>query len=145
MQIVNNYLSAWKNAFVYTGRARRSEYWYFVLANVIVGFVLGSVSAFVDILTILTSLYSLAVIFPAVSLGIRRLHDVGKSGWFYLFVLIPVVGGILLLVWFCTDSTPGPNQYGPNPKGYDPAYQQGYQPGYQPPAQDNNAGQGPEL
>lgn len=61
-------------------------------------------------------LYSLAVLLPGLAVAVRRLHDIGKSGLFYLFVFIPLVGAIILLVWFCKDSEPGANAYGPNPK-----------------------------
>ena len=62
-------------------------------------------------------LYSLVVFIPGLAVAVRRLHDVGKSGWFFLIVLIPLVGAIWLLVLFFTDSQPGMNKYGPNPKG----------------------------
>ena len=140
MQIVDYYLSAWKNAFVYSGRARRSEYWYFVLGNFIVALILSILAGVLYVLSFLSGLYSFAVIFPTIALSVRRLHDISKSGWFYLFILIPLVGWIFILVWACTDSTPGPNQYGPNPKGYDPAYGQGYQ---QPPYQGQGYQQPP--
>ena len=98
------------------GRARRSEYWYFVLFNFIVSFVLGIIVYITD-LSIISSIYSLAVLLPGICVAIRRLHDIGKSGWWYLLILIPIVGSIILIVWECKDSEPGENQYGPNPKG----------------------------
>lgn len=61
-------------------------------------------------------LYLLAILIPSIAVGVRRLHDIGKSGWFMFIVLIPIVGGIWLLVLYCTDSEPGENEYGPNPK-----------------------------
>lgn len=62
-------------------------------------------------------LYGLAVLIPGLAVTVRRLHDVGKSGWFFFIILIPLVGVIWLLVLFFTDSQYGPNKYGPNPKG----------------------------
>ena len=101
----------------FSGRARRAEYWWFVLVNfgVYVGLgiltrVLGSVGFAIYLL------YALAVIIPSLAVAVRRLHDTSKSGWLFLIVLIPLIGPIILLVFFFTDSYPGPNQYGPSPK-----------------------------
>ncbi|MCR5843304.1 MAG: DUF805 domain-containing protein, partial [Oscillospiraceae bacterium] len=69
------------------------------------------------IFTVIQSLFSLATLIPSIAVTVRRLHDIGKSGWFYFLILIPVVGSIILLVWECKDSEPGTNVYGPNPKG----------------------------
>ena len=103
----------------FSGRARRSEYWYFCLFDwLITGILTGMGYALNSkVLLGVSSIASLALIIPMLAVAVRRLHDIGKSGWFYLFFLIPLVGGIILLVWFCTDSAPGPNMYGPNPKG----------------------------
>lgn len=114
--LIQYFLAGWKNAFIYSGRCRRSEFWWFYLGNVIIGILLGILTSIVGPFAIVSAIYSIAVIFPTISLGIRRLHDIGKSGWFYLFGFIPLVGGILLLIWFVTGSAPGENQYGPNPK-----------------------------
>lgn len=103
----------------FSGRARRSEYWYFVLLQVIVTAVLNglySATESVAFSTILV-LFDLALLVPSLAVCWRRLHDIGRSGAYYFFVLIPLVGWILLLVWMCQDSQPGANQYGPNPKG----------------------------
>lgn len=93
----------------FTGRARRSEYWWFYLLTVIVGCV-------VVWLPVVPILWSLAIFIPSLAVGVRRLHDIGKSGWNMLFLLIPLVGVILLIIWFCKDSDPGTNEYGPDPK-----------------------------
>ncbi|MBP1225833.1 DUF805 domain-containing protein [Flavobacterium sp. 1355] len=111
----------------FKGRARRSEYWYFALANglisillVVIGVIIGSV--FGDALTggiigyVLFGLYALATLLPGLGVVVRRLHDVGKSGWFYLVAFIPFIGGIWILILFCTEGNRGPNQYGPDPK-----------------------------
>ena len=111
----------------FKGRARRSEYWYFALANglisillIMIGAILGGI--FGDAITggiigyILFALYSFATLLPGLGVVVRRLHDVGKSGWFYFIALIPFVGGIWLLVLFCTEGDQGPNQYGSDPK-----------------------------
>lgn len=101
----------------FNGRARRSEFWYFYLFNIIVAAVLGILSSFLGFFSIISGLYSLAILVPSIAVGIRRLHDIGKSGWFYLICFIPLVGSIILLIFFAKDSEPGENQYGPNPKG----------------------------
>jgi len=108
----------------FTGRARRAEYWWFVLMNfivitaiAIVSLILYSVSDTLGVLGIVIyAVYALAVIVPGVAVAVRRLHDTNKSGWMILVGLIPLVGGILILVFYFTDGDPGPNQYGPSPK-----------------------------
>lgn len=115
----------------FSGRARRSEYWYFVLAYFvaivaleILGVILGAIAKPLGVLVLIVLFVAiLGIIVPSLAVGVRRLHDTGKSGWFLLFGLIPFVGGLILLVFMVMDSTPGPNQYGPNPKeagGYGP-------------------------
>lgn len=100
----------------FNGRARRSEYWWWVLAVVLVSLVLNILEAALGTGSILSTLFSLAILVPGLAVGARRLHDTGKSGWLLLIGLIPLVGFILLIVWFATDSQ-GDNQYGPSPKG----------------------------
>lgn len=119
---MNYYKKVLQNYANFTGRARRSEYWYFALFN----FLFTIAASIVDSLLGLNfedtmygpsyCLYSLAMFIPGLAVGVRRLHDVGKSGWFFFIVLIPIVGAIWLLVLFLTDSHAGENQYGPNPK-----------------------------
>ena len=110
------YLNVLKNKYaLFTGRARRSEYWYFTLFNIIVSLGLGMIDAFTGI-GFLSALYSLAVIIPSIAVGIRRLHDTGRSGWWLLIILIPVVGAIILIYFFILDSEPHDNEYGPSPK-----------------------------
>ena len=108
------FLDAVKSVFsqyaTFTGRARRSEYWYFVLFNYIVS--LGLVLTGVQMLSYI---WSLATFIPGLAVAVRRMHDIGKSGWFLLIAFIPIVGAIWLIVLCCKDSQPD-NQYGPNPK-----------------------------
>lgn len=103
----------------FSGRARRSEYWYFVLLQVIVTAVLNGLYSATESVAfpVILVLFDLALLVPSLAVCWRRLHDIGRSGAYYFFVLIPLVGWILLLVWMCQDSQPGANQYGPNPKG----------------------------
>jgi uncharacterized membrane protein YhaH (DUF805 family) len=116
------YLKVLKNYAGFTGRARRKEFWMFVLFNMIfaiVAVILDNIlgTAIKDIgYGLIYILYVLAVLIPGLAVVVRRLHDVGKSGWFILIALIPIVGGIWLIVLYCTDSDPGVNKYGPNPK-----------------------------
>ncbi|MFB9109555.1 DUF805 domain-containing protein [Flavobacterium gyeonganense] len=94
----------------FNGRARRSEYWYFALLNVIISIVLGFVLGFISpTLGLAANLYSLAVLIPSIAVAIRRMHDVGKSGW---YILIPIYNLILA----CTEGEKGSNEYGPDPK-----------------------------
>jgi len=107
----------------FSGRARRQEYWMFVLFNIIAStilkFIAGALISMTGlaVLAIIPLLYSLAVLIPGFAVLIRRLHDIGKSGWWWLIAFIPLFGWIVLLVFLCLDSQPGDNQYGPNPKG----------------------------
>lgn len=105
----------------FNGRSRRKEYWSYVLVLGVVSMVLdligrlsGSLSVMSTISTII-GIIGLATLVPSIAVTIRRLHDTGRSGWFILISLIPLVGGIILLIFLCTDSKPD-NQYGPNPK-----------------------------
>jgi len=99
----------------FTGRARRSEYWFWYLATFlayVVALILDSIIG----VPLFVVVVALGVIVPTIAVGIRRLHDTDKSGWFLLIGLIPLIGAIVLIVFFVTDSGPD-NQYGPNPKG----------------------------
>ena len=93
----------------FKGRSRRSEYWWFTLFNMIVSAIIGA------ILPDFAWIWSLVVLVPGLAICVRRLHDVGKSGWFYLWMLLPLAGWIIVLIQFCKDSTED-NQWGPNPK-----------------------------
>jgi uncharacterized membrane protein YhaH (DUF805 family) len=100
----------------FSGRARRSEYWYFTLFNVIVAIALFVLTFLVPALIFVYYIYALAVFIPGIAAAVRRLHDIGKSGWFYLVILIPIIGGIWLIVLLATEGTTGPNEYGEDPK-----------------------------
>jgi uncharacterized membrane protein YhaH (DUF805 family) len=114
---MNWYLEVLKKYAVFDGRARRTEYWMFVLFSVIIAIVLGVVEGIVGGPGVLGALYGLAVLVPSLAVGARRLHDTNRSGWWLLIGLVPVIGVIVLLVFMVADSQPGSNQYGPNPKG----------------------------
>ena len=119
---MNWYLKCLKQYADFSGRARRKEYWYFYLFNAIFAFVIGLIDRVIGHqieglgLGLLGCIYSLAVFVPTLAVSVRRLHDIGKSGWNYLFILIPLVGAILLLVWFFTEGKHESNQWGEDPK-----------------------------
>ena len=118
---MNWYLDAWKNYVNFQGRARRKAYWMFVLFNLIALVVLSFIESAIGLsgqngYGILTGLYTLAIILPLIALAVRRLHDTGRSGWWILIGLVPLIGPIVLIVFYVTDSQPGTNEYGPNPK-----------------------------
>ena len=98
----------------FSGRAPRSEYWWFVLFGIIVDIVAGLLD-FVLNISVLYPICALALLLPSLAVAIRRLHDIGRSGWWWLIIFVPLVGAILLLVWACTAGTRGQNQYGPDP------------------------------
>ncbi|RZT85848.1 uncharacterized membrane protein YhaH (DUF805 family) [Pseudonocardia sediminis] len=116
----------------FTGRARRTDYWMFVLfvglGAVLLRFVDESLGAtyadagveggipFVAGSGVLGSIYSLFLLVPTFAIGARRLHDIGVSGWLQLIAIIPVLGIIALLVLWVVNGTPGPNRHGPDPK-----------------------------
>jgi uncharacterized membrane protein YhaH (DUF805 family) len=119
---MNCYLEVLKKYAVFSGRARRKEYWMFFLFNLIIYVVLALIDGLMGTfspqagLGVLSGLYSLAVLIPSIAVTVRRLHDTGRSGWWILIALVPFIGGIVLLVFMVLDSQPGENQYGPNPK-----------------------------
>ena len=106
-----------KKYAVFDGRARRKEYWMFLLFNIIIAVGLNVVEQVVGGPGILGMLYGLAVLLPGVGVTIRRMHDTGRSGWWCLIGLVPLVGAIVLLVFMAQEGNAGPNMYGPNPKG----------------------------
>lgn len=101
----NNYLE-------FNGRISRRQYWMFALFSCLVSFVIGIIGGIIPILSIISLLYALALIVPSVGLGIRRLHDLGLSGWFFLIALIPYIGGVLLVILFCIPGENKANEYG---------------------------------
>lgn len=102
----------------FNGRARRSEYWWFCLCNFVLSYVVNLIGGLFSptVGLVLTGIVALGLLLPGLGVCVRRLHDIGKSGWLVLLALIPLVGAIILIVWFCKDSDRGPNAYGPSPK-----------------------------
>ena len=119
---MNWYVDVLRKYAVFSGRARRKEYWFFVLFNLLIVAGLTLVDTFVGTydpireIGLLSGLYGIGVILPSVAVGARRLHDSGRTAWWLLIGLVPVIGAIVLLIFFVLDSQMGDNEYGPNPK-----------------------------
>ena len=119
---MNWYLKVLKQYADFTGRARRKEYWMFALFNLIFAFIAMAIdnvlgSTFEGIpYGYVYMLYGLALFLPSLGVAVRRLHDIGKSGWWLLISIVPIIGGIWLLVLLVTDSKDGSNKWGANPK-----------------------------
>lgn len=115
------YLKVLMNYVGFSGRARRREFWGFALIHAVIVVLLAMVDSFLsgganDGYGVLSGLYGLVTLLPALAVSVRRLHDSGRSGLWILIGLVPVVGWIVLLFFYLMDSEPGTNQYGPNPK-----------------------------
>lgn len=110
------YLKVLKNYVGFQGRASRKEYWMFILITSIITIVLSIVETMVGLDSVLSGIYSLATLLPSLAVGARRLHDTGRSGWWQLISLIPLIGAIILLIFLCKDSDENENKYGQNPK-----------------------------
>ncbi|MGO9512368.1 MAG: DUF805 domain-containing protein [Steroidobacteraceae bacterium] len=118
---MNWYLDVLKKYAQFSGRARRKEYWFFVLFSAIISLVLMMIDSATGMKVaagygLLSSLYSLAVLIPSLAVAVRRLHDTTRSGWWLLIGFIPLIGAIILIIFFVSDSSPETNEYGPNPK-----------------------------
>ncbi len=117
MKSFDYYTEALKNYVKFEGRASRKQYWYFTLWNIIISIVVSIVLGIIlqGNGVYVSWIYSLAVLLPSLALLIRRTHDIGKSGWWVLLLLVPIVGAIVILVFLCTPGEPGTNKYGTNP------------------------------
>lgn len=116
------YLKCLKQYADFSGRARRKEYWMFVVFNMCIAFAMGLIDGLCGWVSpeiglgVLGGIYSLCVFIPGLAVCVRRFHDIGKSGWNFLFGLIPLIGAIMILIWFCTEGERGVNAWGPDPK-----------------------------
>ena len=118
---MNQFLDVFKKTFVFSGRSRRKEYWLFALDVFIISVVLTIIEMMAGLeiapdVGLLSTIFSLIIFIPSLSVAVRRFHDIGRSGWWLLLVLIPVLGWIALFVFTLLDSQSGSNEYGPNPK-----------------------------
>ena len=116
------FIAALKKYAVFGGRSRRREYWYFVLFSSIITVVLSIIDGVIGTLDsttglgLLSGIFTLAILIPTIAVSVRRLHDIDRTGWWFLISFIPLIGTIVLLVFAVQDSTPGGNRFGPNPK-----------------------------
>ena len=119
---MNWYIEVLKKYTVFNGRSQRKEYWYFFLFNIIAFILFTFIDAAIGTFNtetgtgIISTIYMLAVILPYFGVGIRRLHDTNRTGWWLLLGIIPIIGPIVLIVFFCLDSDSDKNKYGENPK-----------------------------
>ena len=105
-----------KNYCNFSGRASRSEFWWFCLFNFIIGIVTTVLFFWnTDIMNVVQTIVSLALLLPGLGLCVRRLHDIGKSGWWILLAFIPIIGAIILIIFYCQNSQMQTNEYGPVP------------------------------
>lgn len=116
----------------FAGRAPRAEFWWFMLflflgnlAFAIIDGILFGTAADGEPISVLGGLFSLAVLLPSIAVGVRRLHDLGRSGWWYLLILVPVIGVLVLIFFFVQTGTEGDNRFGPDPLAGDPGAHQG--------------------
>lgn len=119
---MNWYLEVFRKYAVFSGRARRKEYWYFLLINIVISLILSFIDGLTGIYSadmgmgLFGGIYALAVLIPGAAVSVRRLHDTGRSGWWLLIVFVPLIGAIALLLLMLIKGKPGANQYGVNPK-----------------------------
>ena len=114
---MNWYISVLKQYAVFSGRARRTEYWMFVLCNAIVMLLLGMVDKLIGgDNELISSIYSLAVLLPSLAVAARRLHDTDRSAWWLLLGLIPIIGTLVLIYFMVCNGQQGPNRFGDDPK-----------------------------
>lgn len=123
---MSDYINVLKKFNVFSGRSARKEFWWFMIVNLVIMLCIMAIiftlsfgkpgGGNAGIFGALPFLYSLIILIPAIAVGIRRMHDIGKSGWWILISFIPYVGGVIFLILAAIDSQPGSNQYGQNPK-----------------------------
>jgi uncharacterized membrane protein YhaH (DUF805 family) len=114
------YTEVLKKYVVFSGRARRKEFWMFYLFSIIISVILNIIDSLIGTTSsgagILTSIYGLLVLLPTLAVIVRRLHDTNRSGWWILIGIIPIIGTIVLIVFLATEGNAGDNQHGPDPK-----------------------------
>ena len=115
MDFVPAVTKALQDYVIFTGRSARSEYWWFALFNVLSLTVVSVLGALLHDHGVLYTLGSLALLVPSLAVAVRRMHDLDRSGWWLLVGFVPLIGTILLLVWFVTRGTLGPNRFGADP------------------------------
>lgn len=112
---MNWYLAVLKNYAGFSGRARRKEYWMFTLISFVISLVLTIIGSAIGV-EFISYIYSIGVLIPTLAVAVRRLHDTGRSGWWLLIALVPLVGAIVLIVFLASEGKPETNEHGANPK-----------------------------
>ena len=117
MDFLNFYVDAWKKFADFNGRSRRKEFWIFWLVNVVISWILSLITGSLGLIgAIIPLIFALAILIPSLAVAIRRMHDIGKSGWWICINFVPVIGTIWYIVLAAKDSEAGSNQYGACPK-----------------------------
>jgi uncharacterized membrane protein YhaH (DUF805 family) len=111
--------AGFSNYVNFRDRASRSEYWFWILFIIIADVVAGIIDAVLGI-QLVTGIFGLVTLLPNIAIAIRRLHDLDRTGWWILLGFIPIIGWIILLIWYVTKGTDGPNRFGPDPLGLIP-------------------------
>ncbi|MGR5132452.1 DUF805 domain-containing protein [Vibrio alfacsensis] len=118
----DRYLGVIRNYTGFSGRARRQEYWYFTLVNILVNLVMSIIDRIlegalqIENFGLFGVIYALFILIPSIAVTVRRLHDTGRTGWWVLIAIIPIIGFLVMLYFLVQDSEEGTNQYGDNPK-----------------------------
>lgn len=118
---MNWYLTVLKKYVDFSGRARRKEYWFFILFHFLIIIALSIIENILGLAAegagygIITGLYMLAVLLPSIAVVVRRLHDTDRSGFWFFIVFIPLIGGLILLIFMILPGTSGDNRFGPDP------------------------------
>ena len=110
------YLAFWKQCADFRSRGRRAAFWYAMLVNLIISAALFGLSLLAPVLLFASWGYDLITVIPCISRGVRRLHDIGRSGWWWLLIFVPLIGAIMLVYWFVQEGDRFQNAYGPDPK-----------------------------
>ena len=110
------FIRAYKNYANFSGRDTRQQYWMFVLFNFIIAVILMIIDSLIGTAGLLSGIFSLVNILPSIAIATRRLHDIGKSGWWQLIVLVPIIGFIVLIIWLAKQGMEGANQFGDDPR-----------------------------
>lgn len=113
---MNWYFKVIRNYAVFGGRARRKEYWFFILFSAIASFILMMLDVILWDWQILHTIYALTLFIPSTAVAIRRLHDTNHSGWWYLLIFVPIIGWLVMLIFMVINGDPGKNRFGPDPK-----------------------------